>query len=646
MTTKSTAIARPRPVLSTSSNGTAKPSGKRIALDPFTEKGFIFALPTNDFATHVAQTYDVETATYSGAIMSASGRKYLVIAPGDPDGYRDAANVARQIAAGKAEAVHLVRLDGFGSTHKTADEWLKNQKGKFGFGLSMLIINPLVPNGDTVIRVDRDSELPLLTLFPGAPLEEEWPAINLNAPPEVAEFPVEVFPEYVRAYCREVAAATLAPIDFVGSSMILVAGAAMGQSRNVMVKNGWFESSMLNVVHVAKPGRAKSPVGSAVTKPLAEIDRKLRAASAKARKDWLDAKRLHERNSNAPHPGDEPPQLRATVKDITRESLAMVLKDNPRGVLCDPDEASGWVASMNEYKGKGGADRQFWLSTWSCKSISVDRKGGRESIYVPFPFVSVLGGVQPDLIHCFTADNKGDDGFLDRILFVYPDKFPKQEWTDAEVSMEASNTWDSVINALFKQDMEVKAGSDLPTPIPVRFSAEAKTRWIEWFNQHSSEMDSPEFHDRHSGAWSKMRAHCARFALILYGIRTADDPGADQQISLADVEGAIKLADYFKSHLARVSFQLKTGDRSSELKPLMQWILKNNKNTFRIADINKDLRCYREDEDSLSCALKRLVDSGVIRHIPEEIPPGKRGRRPSPLYETNPAFLSQECAGK
>ena len=120
-----------------------------------------------------------------------------------------------------------------------------------------------------------------------------------------------------------------------------------------------------------------------MVKPLTEIDRRLREESRSDRARGRRRKKAHAKDDSNPPPGPEPPQLRAIVKDITRESLVIILADNPRGVLCDPDEASGWVASFNEYKGKGGSDRQFWLSVWGSAPVSVDRKGGRESTYVP-----------------------------------------------------------------------------------------------------------------------------------------------------------------------------------------------------------------------------------------------------------------------
>src|SRR5262249_25639754 len=163
------------------------------------------------------------------------------------------------------------------------------------------------------------------------------------------------------------------------------AGAAIGQSANIQVKRGWHEAPLLYMIITAPPGKAKTPAINRVVKPLTEIDRGLREKSARARQEWEEGKNGRSKEdfvtpigeelpelseaTQAPPPVQEPPQLRAIVRDITRESLVIILKENPRGVLCDPDEASGWVASFNEYKGKGGSDRQFWLSIWGCKSV-------------------------------------------------------------------------------------------------------------------------------------------------------------------------------------------------------------------------------------------------------------------------------------
>jgi hypothetical protein len=165
------------------------------------------------------------------------------------------------------------------------------------------------------------------------------------------------------------------------------------------------------VALVAGPGKAKTPAARRVTRPLAEIDRELREQYRKDKEKW---------DAEDEHTGPPPVPLRAIVRDITRESLAIVLQDNPRGVLCDPDELTAWANGMGDYKAKG-SDRQFRLSIWSSVPVSVDRKGGRESFYVPHPFVAVLGGLPPAMLSALHEEKGRADGFLERILFVWPD---------------------------------------------------------------------------------------------------------------------------------------------------------------------------------------------------------------------------------
>jgi hypothetical protein len=294
------------------------------------------------------------------------------------------------------------------------------------------------------------------------------------------------------------------------------------------------------------------------------------------------------------------------------------LADNPRGVLCDPDEASGWVASFNEYKGKGGSDRQFWLSVWSCASVSVDRKGGRESTCVPHPFVGVVGGMPPAMLGSLTEERGRDDGFLDRCLFVIPDRnaFPAQRWTKAELSVAAERDWEEAVTWLHSMPMVVDSDPLHPCPFYVRFTLEAEGVWAQWFDAHSAESDAPEFSDDLAGAWSKMKAHAARFALILSRLRLACDPTADPQcgpVDTGDVRGALELARYFKAQAERARHEMTGGLGSSDAKAVLGWIQRNRKATLREADVSADLRRFRDDPRALAAALKALAGAVVIR---------------------------------
>jgi putative DNA primase/helicase len=483
-----------------------------------------------------------------------------------------------------------------------------------------------------------------------------WPPLRFRQPPPVLPFPIDVFPEGLARYCQELAEATLAPVDFVGLSMLVAAGAAIGQGLNIQVKRGWTEAPLLYGVIVSPPGKAKTPVVSRVVAPLREIDRQLREGSRRDRQQWEEAKKAHDRDpDNIEPPGPEPPQLRAIVKDITRESLVVILADNPRGVLCDPDEVSGWVASFNEYKGKGGADRQFWLSNWSSSPVSVDRKGGRESLYVPFPLVPVLGGLPPDMLSSLRDERGRNDGFLDRIIFCFPTTFPKQRWTEVELSAETELTWVDVIQRLYGAPMMEQDGRECPRL--VTFTPEGKALWVRWFDDHADELDSGALPPHHEGAWSKLKSHAARSALILMAIRRAweapkvppanpeqgdaDCVGAPSPlVNEADVLGAVRLVEYFKSHLGRVSHHLSGGLGDPEALAIADWIRRKGVAEFHEADVASDLRRFRDYPEALANGLLVLTDKGVVRQLPEPKQPGKRGRKPSPSYEVHPDFLN------
>jgi hypothetical protein len=236
-----------------------------------------------------------------------------------------------------------------------------------------------------------------------------------------------------------------------------------------------------------------------------------------------------------------------------------------------------------------------------------------------------------------------NDGFLDRIIFSYPDSFPSQRWTERELSPEAESAWSDAIGRLFGQAMIAKDGRLLP--YPVTFTPEGKSAWVAWFDRHAEEMEDPDFPERHAGSWSKMRAHAARFALILSRLRIACDPcppavgTAVPPVEAADVRGAVELVDYFKSQLARASHRMTAGIGSADAKAIVDWMKRHRMTRFRAAQVGEDLRRFRDEPAALAAALDVLKALGVIRPRPEVPEPGTPGPKPSPAYDAHPALL-------
>jgi len=470
---------------------------------------------------------------------------------------------------------------------------------------------------------------------------EPWPELTLKQAPDVLPFPTDVFPVALQRYCLGTAQVTLAPPDVVGAAMLAVASAAIGQSVNIYLKRTWHESPLLNMLIVALPGQSKTPPMKLVVKPLTGIDGDLRKASKLEREAWEELKKTAPKGVN---PGPEPRQRRAVVKDITRETLVTILADNPRGLLADPDEATGWIGSFNQYKSKGN-DRQFWLDIWSSRPTSVDREGGKRSSWVPCPLVTVLGGLPPDMLGTLAEEQGRNDGFFDRLLFSYPGTFPNQEWTEDELDEGDESTWDAVLTTLHKVEMFFDKDKNVCRPYLVNFDPAAKDVWVKWFNPHCKEMEAEDAPAWQAGVWSKLRSYCARFCLILSRIRLAT--GVDTRGELArgavtaeDVRGAIKLVDYFKSHVAKVQNRSTGGTGSPDAQAILAWIRRKGLREFSEHDLLNDLRYRFADGKSPRIALDLLCEASAIRPKSMHVSPRKRGRKPSQVWEVNPAVLA------
>jgi hypothetical protein len=415
------------------------------------------------------------------------------------------------------------------------------------------------------------------------------PGQTLNAEPEPEPFPTNVFPPGLAAFCRQAAAATSTPPDFAGLVMIATAGAAIGNSRALCLKNNvWYESPRFYGANVGDPASGKTPAMDAVVKPYQAIQLRLLKQYRQQKDEYDDARDNYEKTlkENRVLPADERPPLppvpeepklaeRFVIMDATVESLAPILEDNPRGLLMPQDEGVGWVRGMGQYKGGRGNDRQFWLSNWSGKAHMVDRKSqGGVPISIPRPFVNVVFGLPPDMLNELADFQGRNDGFLHRILFVFPHASSGTDWTEETVTDEANLAWQTTLLRLRGLGMKELDDGVLGYEV-VRFTEAAKERWIQWWDSHAAEIRGPELPIALIGPWGKLKAYCARLALVLhfFWLGPADDRGV--ALDMASVERAIRLIDYFKSHLRIVYSRLRQTPEDNHLMDVLDWIRKH-----------------------------------------------------------------------
>jgi hypothetical protein len=386
----------------------------------------------------------------------------------------------------------------------------------------------------------------------------------------VDPFPTDVLPAPLARYVREGAKSVGCPEDYFGVALLCLAGAAIGNSRAIELKPTWRETALTWVAVVGDPGMLKSPMLGLVTKPFEERQLRLEEEFVAAWRAYKEELELHEQAKKPKEgkPADELPAADATASDAspepvppvlercitgdtTVEAVAKLLKENPRGLLLCRDELAAWTLAMNQYRGGRGSDRQFYMSIWCGATIWLDRKGEPRPLMVPDPFLSILGCLCPDMLGELAGRGDRQDGFMDRVLFCYPDAPPPPTWSEDEISLDAERAWRDAVEALFALEPEWVEGR--PKARVVRLSPPAKEAWVEFYNGHSREMGAADFPGGLKGFWSKLRGYAARLALILHELRlVTGESTSGEAVDEPAMRGGIVLAEYFATHAARV----------------------------------------------------------------------------------------------
>jgi len=386
--------------------------------------------------------------------------------------------------------------------------------------------------------------------------------------PDPEEFPISALPITLRQFVREAASSVGCPVDYLGLSALAAVSAAIGDTRRIVIKKDWTEGAAIFGMIVGGPASKKTPAMNLALRPVRERQMAMKSEYERqkeeyesALRDWEKAKKDGPSELRKP---DKPTLVRTYADDTTVERLADILNENQRGLLIIKDELSGWLGAMNQYKQGGkGADRQFWLSVHTNQPVAVDRKSTDEPVIVARPFVSIVGGIQPEVLPDFGKDR--GDGLIDRFIPVYP-KPRVGRWSDDEISDHVREGYARTIGSLYK----LRHANDEEDPFPSRvgMTDEAKALFIAEYNRLHDELEAPGFPQRLRPAWGKLEAYLARFALTLAMARVAElgnqgQTGLVERVAREDMVGAIQLLAYFKNHVRRVYTGL-YGDSQSD----------------------------------------------------------------------------------
>jgi Protein of unknown function (DUF3987)/Toprim domain len=532
------------------------------------------------------------------------GRQVIILPDNDEPGRQHAKAVADSLI-GVAASVRILELPGLAHKGDVTD-WLTT-KGNDKQKLLELAgkARPYQPDGSAIWQEP----------------------VHLNETLAAEPFPIDILPASLAEFVQDVAAAKNCPVDFVAAPLMAIAGGAIGARRALEIKPGWAERPLLYMAVVGEPGSGKTPSLNAAARPVYAEQARHMAAYKEKKAVWQEGDQKRK----------PPVAERIHVVDTTTEKLACILAENPSGVALIRDELSGWMSSMDQYKAKGkGADRQFFLSVWAGEPVAIDRKNQDEPLLVPHPFAAIVGGIPPALLTALRGERRVADGFIDRILFAYPEPFRAKKETWACVSEEGQAQWEAVLKYLWK--LEPKKFTDgSQRPFLVRLTASGRSAWESFTEALATEQNREDLPDPIKGHLAKFRGYGARLALIVHYLRVATGEVQGEDVDGESVKRSEKLIAYFMNHAQKVHAALETDPKIADAKRILACLERNPELTdFTRADLFQHVRRYFKRQDALDKPLELLVDHRYLRsYLPD--PTGRPGPR-SERYVLNPLW--------
>lgn len=385
-------------------------------------------------------------------------------------------------------------------------------------------------------------------------------------------FPLEVLPAKCRQIITEADAALGIPPDFLAGAIIYAAAAAIGSTHALEVKPGSRHYALIWLCLVGNPNANKSAALKWAMQPLLDADADAYEAYQAEAGEW--------KGRDAESRGEKPVWAKTVIHDATPEAVAALHFRNRRGIAIFRDELAGWLKSFNRYN--AGGEQEFWLQVWSGGAIAPDRKSDAEPIFVRQAFIPIGGTIQPATLEELAKDNRTGNGFVDRLLFVWPDGLGKPEWTDSPMpdSLTAANR--EGIARLFDlgHDEDGK-------PHVLRLTRAAWAVLKAFFNQDNKRLCDAAESELLAGIYGKFDLHAIRLCLILHLLSWAfseDETPPVAEVQESTAQGAVELARYFRGQAEKVYHRLHNANPADRLPKDRQALYEALPGEFRTAD--------------------------------------------------------------
>lgn len=360
---------------------------------------------------------------------------------------------------------------------------------------------------------------------------------------EVPGFPFQIFPERIQALIEDTHKYLSYPKDFTAAGILAATSIAIARTWKAVYQ--WEETACVYLALVAPPGTAK-------THPLLFALHPIIQANKQAIKEYNQMRAALEASESSATPTDR----QCLFGDFTIEALLKAATQNRRGISVYMDELGGFFKNFNRYN--AGSEQEFWLQNWSGSPYAVTRMGRK--YFLEWLSISIVGTIQPSILDELGKGGRAANGFVERILFCYPDNVPvirlRRRVDRSDTKHILLRNYTPIIQHLLDRSLAIQ-GSETEEDMAneLYFSPEADDLITDFINDLKTEMDK---HDNEyvRNIYSKMQTYVIRFCILINRLRQACEyqsnkdfpPNDDQLIISDDVARAGILCEYFLKH--------------------------------------------------------------------------------------------------
>jgi len=317
------------------------------------------------------------------------------------------------------------------------------------------------------------------------------------------------------------------PAEITASAILAAVSASIGNS--IRFKNPAGYKSKCNVWLAIS-----APRGTGKTHA---IDRCLKPITDKANEIYQVHETELQQYEDSGREGKRPEFVPPVNNDVTIEGLHKSLKYNPHGVITHADELTGFIGNFGRYS--GGNDAAAYNSLYNGNVFSVVRKNSGLSIYLPDPFWTLIGGIQPTLLQKSFNGDAIESGFFDRVSFVFPEdlsyKIPTREWPAPDMNLWQE--YDIGLTRLLDQSLKEEKSY---------IRAEDPEKWLNLYHSFGVSRNNLAATDPKRGLFAKAQTMFPRWCLIAHGLNVAfQERGFLENITMEESDLAYQLTKYF-----------------------------------------------------------------------------------------------------